>query len=94
MKPSVFRKEVWFSGHVQGVGFRAQTLRVARGFEVTGRVENMPDGRVCLQAEGAEAEVDAFIAEVHRQLASYIRNSDTNVVSGPRWYNDFQIERF
>ena len=43
---------IHYSGRVQGVGFRYQTHRVAAGFEVTGTVRNLPNGRVELVAEG------------------------------------------
>jgi acylphosphatase len=69
----VHHETVFFSGHVQGVGFRYQTLQVAKGFEVSGYVRNLPDGRVQLEAEGTSGEVAAFIAAVQEQLESYIR---------------------
>jgi acylphosphatase len=40
------RREVHYSGHVQGVGFRYTTRSIARGYEVTGFVQNLEDGRV------------------------------------------------
>ena len=46
------RAHVFYSGRVQGVGFRYSTREVACGYEVTGRVRNLPDGRVELVAEG------------------------------------------
>ena len=36
MSNRVFQLNCWFEGHVQGVGFRYQTVCVAKGFEVTG----------------------------------------------------------
>ena len=54
--------EVFFSGHVQGVGFRYTTKSVAMGFEITGIVRNLGDGRVQLVAEGERAELEAFRA--------------------------------
>jgi acylphosphatase len=60
MKPSRRRLEIWYSGRVQGVGFRHTTRTVAAGFDVTGTVRNLPDGRVHLLAEGAEEELRAF----------------------------------
>ena len=51
---------VLYSGHVQGVGFRYTAKTVARGFEVTGTVGNLADGRVELIAEGGRDELDAF----------------------------------
>ncbi len=43
---------ILFSGMVQGVGFRYQTERVARSFDVTGYVRNTHDGHVEVVAEG------------------------------------------
>ncbi|MSU60989.1 MAG: acylphosphatase [Pedosphaera sp.] len=54
------RLHVLYGGHVQGVGFRYTTKSVATGFEVTGAVRNLPDGRVELLAEGAQDELEAF----------------------------------
>jgi acylphosphatase len=54
------RMQVLYSGRVQGVGFRYQTRQVASGFEVTGVVRNLPDGRVELIAEGETLELKEF----------------------------------
>lgn len=51
---------ILYSGKVQGVGFRYTTKNVALGYEVTGLVRNLPDGRVELIAEGDAAELEAF----------------------------------
>ena len=64
----VFQMNCWFEGHVQGVGFRYQTVSVAKGFDVTGYVQNMVDGRVHLYAEGREA-VETEIKEQGGRLA-------------------------
>ena len=44
----VHHESVFFSGHVQGVGFRYAVLQVAKEFEVAGYVRNLADGRVQL----------------------------------------------
>jgi acylphosphatase len=54
------RVAVLYSGHVQGVGFRYIVRQMAAGFEVTGTVRNLPDGRVEMIAEGDQAELEAF----------------------------------
>lgn len=66
----------YFTGRVQGVGFRYTALQVAREFEVAGFVANLPDGRVLLEAEGALAEVDAFIRAVHERMHGHVRKVD------------------
>src|SRR5438552_1157467 len=49
-----------YSGRVQGVGFRYTVKTAASGFEVTGLVRNLRDGRVELMAEGLRDELEAF----------------------------------
>ncbi|HUJ42492.1 MAG TPA: acylphosphatase [Opitutaceae bacterium] len=69
----IHHETVWFSGRVQGVGFRFTALQVAREFEVAGYVENLFDGRVCIEAEGGEGEVRDFIAAIEERMQGYIR---------------------
>jgi len=69
----VYHVTVCFSGRVQGVGFRYQTLQVAKGYEVAGSVMNLPDGRVQLEAEGQLDEVRDFIVAIQERMEGYIR---------------------
>ena len=71
--PAVHYATVWFSGHVQGVGFRYSALQVAKEFDVSGCVQNLPDGRVQLEAEGAADEVRDFIIALQERMEGYIR---------------------
>jgi acylphosphatase len=66
-------REVWFSGHVQGVGFRYTTCALARRTGVGGYVRNLPDGRVHLVVEGDVDEVESLLAAVQDRLGPYIR---------------------
>lgn len=88
----VFHAAVWFSGRVQGVGFRYQTVQVAKGYEVTGYVKNLPDGRVQLEAEGTEAEVRGFVAELEDQLGGYIRHAEKREKRQKQKFYDFTIQ--
>lgn len=54
------RLQVYYSGSVQGVGFRYTVKALVSGFEVTGTIRNLPDGRVELLAEGTRPELEAF----------------------------------
>jgi acylphosphatase len=93
MDNRVFRMNCWFEGHVQGVGFRYQTVSVAKGFDVTGYIQNMVDGRVHLYAEGEEAEVVAFQAEVESELKNYVKESVIKTDNGVRTCQNFRIEQ-
>ncbi len=87
------RRTVHFSGRVQGVGFRYTTCNVAEGFAVTGYVQNLPDGRVKLVAEGAMEELDRFVNRVGEVLGRYIEHADTTDAPATGEYAAFTVER-
>ncbi len=60
------RLEVTVAGRVQGVGFRWFTSRKARALGLVGRVQNLPDGRVCVVAEGPRDAAETLLAWVAR----------------------------
>jgi acylphosphatase len=68
------RSELHIEGQVQGVGFRYTAQSTARGYDVAGYVQNLPDGRVKLVAEGARAEIDRFLADLGRRMEGYIQD--------------------
>jgi acylphosphatase len=74
-------RRVYYSGRVQGVGFRYTSQHIARSFDVAGYVRNLPDGRVELVAEGAPAEVDEFLRAIRAAMDRYI--VDVTVESCP-----------
>jgi acylphosphatase len=70
------RVEVFYTGRVQGVGFRYTTREIAKGFEISGFVQNLEDGRVELAAEGEESEVREFLQAIRTsQLGDHIRSA-------------------
>jgi acylphosphatase len=76
MNDPVLHATVYFSGHVQGVGFRYSTLQVAKEFDVSGYVQNLPDGRVLLEAEGRAQVVDEFVAAVAERMHGHVRKTE------------------
>lgn len=73
------------------MGFRYQTLQVAKGFEVTGFVMNLPDGRVQLEAEGAAAEVRDFIVAVRERMEGYVRKVEQTETQRAAQFQGFSI---
>ena len=67
------RVAVLFSGRVQGVGFRVTVRQLACGYDVTGTVRNLPDGRVELIAEAPRPELEAFLVGIDEsELSGFI----------------------
>jgi acylphosphatase len=86
------RMLIHYSGRVQGVGFRYTVREVACGYEVTGFVRNMPDGRVELVAEGDEAELKEFVTGIRDGgLAGYIRNEEMHWMPATGEFAGFDI---
>ena len=63
------------------------------GYDVTGYVQNLADGRVYLHAEGAEAEVEAFTDQLAESLDGHIRGEEIKTFTGLRTCTDFSIRR-
>jgi acylphosphatase len=76
-------KHVFYEGRVQGVGFRYTVKQLARGYEVTGWVRNLDDGRVELLAGGESDEVRAFLDDItESELAGLIKNVQEESLPG------------
>jgi len=88
------RLQVYYEGTVQGVGFRYTTRVLAAGFEVTGTVRNLPDGRVELIAEGLKAELTAFQQAIREsELGHFIRKEEVAWQAPQGGLRGFEIAR-
>jgi acylphosphatase len=85
------QREVWYTGHVQGVGFRYTTLAIARRFAVTGFVRNLADGRVHMLAEGASDELDGFLLEISSRMGHFVRDVQEERRPATGQYRSFDI---
>jgi len=72
----LIQAHVFYSGRVQGVGFRYTTQRRAVEQGVSGWVRNLPDGRVELLAEGPEAAVEKLLENISSDFERYIGNQE------------------
>ncbi len=64
---SFVRWRIYFSGTVQHVGFRYTAYYLARGLYLTGWVDNLPDGRVVLEAQGRVSQVRKLLFQLKSQ---------------------------
>jgi acylphosphatase len=84
--------QVFYEGNVQGVGFRYSVRQIAKGFDITGSVRNLPDGRVELLATGEEEELRAFLEAIGQsELRAHIKKHSEAPLSDPPPFRGFEI---
>ena len=91
MKRQQERREVYYWGRVQGVGFRFTVRRIAAGFDVAGFVRNLPDGRVQVVAEGNPQALDRLLAEIAVAMQSNIGDTDVSREPATGEFSGFAI---
>jgi len=87
----MIRRRIYYSGNVQGVGFRYTAVRAAGGFKVAGYVRNMPDGRVEVVVEGEAAEVEAFERDLADAMRGYIIETETHSEPSTGQFSRFDV---
>ena len=85
------RQTCYFSGRVQGVGFRYTAQNIAQQYNVSGYVRNLPDGRVELVMEGPDEEMGHVVDEVKRKMAPNIRQMDSLIDNATGEFEQFMI---
>jgi acylphosphatase len=84
---------VYYTGKVQGVGFRATAVGIARDYPVTGWVKNLADGRVQLVVEGPKESVEAFLKAVRTHWKDNIEKEEVEEPKVSGKYKRFEIEQ-
>lgn len=86
------RLHIYYSGSVQGVGFRYMVQSAARQSNITGWVKNLGDGRVEVICEGDEASLDKFLDRIKDIFDGYIKDAaiEPQVPTGE--FKEFGIE--
>ena len=86
------RVTMYYPGPVQGVGFRYAVRILVNGFEVTGTVRNLDDGRVELIAEGARAELEGLLEAVRQSdVGRFIRREQLDWTDARNEFRSFEI---
>jgi acylphosphatase len=72
---------LYISGNVQRVGYRAKVISIATALGIKGFIQNLPDGRVKIIAQGEQSELDKLIQDMN------ISNSLINVTNIKQEYS-------
>ena len=85
-------RRVIYEGRVQGVGFRFSVKHIAHGYDVAGWVRNLPDGRVQLEVQGDESEIEGFLQAIEdSHLRPHIRRKVVTTIDPADGVKGFQI---
>ncbi len=80
MNTALERREIYFSGRVQGVGFRYTTRAIAARYPLSGFVQNLSDGRVLLVVEGTAQVIEPFVAAIEAEMDRYIAERQLTIL--------------
>jgi acylphosphatase len=83
---------LFYTGKVQGVGFRYAVLDIARQQKVSGWVKNLDDGRVEIIAQASEDILKDFLQKINQQFSGYIINLNIEWLPASGEFSDFRIE--
>ncbi|MGY8769075.1 MAG: acylphosphatase [Pirellulales bacterium] len=83
--------QLLFTGHVQGVGFRATAKRLADQYLVSGWVKNLPDGRVEMLVEGPKTQCTDYLVHLRERLDEFISDCKTTQQLTPKGFTAFDI---
>jgi acylphosphatase len=85
------RAHAFFSGTVQGVGFRFTTQRFALELRLTGWVKNLSDGRVEAVIEGPRPDIEALFTQLKTHFGSYLHSNTVEWLEPQKEFKDFRI---
>ena len=70
------RLHLYYSGSVQGIGFRYTAERLANSMNLKGWAKNTSDGRVEIVCDGKESDIDMFLEKINSIFKDYISDID------------------
>ncbi len=82
---------LFYSGRVQGIGFRYTVQDIANQQKVLGWVKNLDDAKVEIVAEAEEDVLDSFLQQVNQHFSRYIADVHIEWKPAGGEFRDFRI---
>lgn len=83
---------IFYSGSVQGVGFRFTAVSLADKLQIKGWVRNLADGRVEIVAQGKESILKDYISIINGNFQNCISNQDVSWSDITDTFENFKIK--
>jgi acylphosphatase len=83
---------VYYSGRVQGIGFRYTAIDIAQDLGVSGWAKNLHDARVEVLAEADEEVLQDFLNRINQHFSRYIQDADVTWQQAQGEFRDFSIK--
>jgi acylphosphatase len=87
----MLRQKVFYSGNVQGVGFRYAVASLAKPYPVEGWVRNLPDGRVEMAVQGQPQVIRELLAKIEAEAPGRITSQVTGEWTAPLTQTGFHV---
>lgn len=82
---------IYYSGRVQGVGFRYTVREIAKHNPIDGYVRNLPDGRVELLVQGTLNQIERVTQAIAERFRGNIDGVDRQELADREDLQGFQI---
>lgn len=87
------RAHVFYSGRVQGIGFRYTAEKLAADLGLVGWVKNLPDGRVEILCEGPRDRIELLLRNIQQsELGTHIKKTHCDWEEPTHEFKEFCIE--
>ena len=87
----MYQAHIFYSGMVQGVGFRFTTHHIATQLGLKGWVRNLKDGRVEIVAEGPKGKLEELCQKLTEHFSEYIHSQEIDFLSAEGKYSTFDV---
>lgn len=85
------RAHIFYSGKVQGVGFRFTVQQYASDLGLSGWVRNLPDGRVEILVEGERETIEDLCRQIEEFFTGNIKQKNIDFTPARGDYQSFDI---
>ncbi|MDD5644071.1 MAG: acylphosphatase [bacterium] len=86
------RAQIFYSGSVQGVGFRFTASKLAKHYNLSGYVRNLSNGKVEMMLQGEEKNIFLVINDIkNNHFSGCIRDTEVQWLEPSKEFTRFEV---